>query len=197
MSSVQNGSKRPVSETFDVACKVMLLGDSGVGKTCVLVRFKDGAFLSGSFISTVGIDYKIWDTAGQERFRSITHAYYRDSQALLLLYDVTSESSFENIRAWLSEIYEYASSDVIIMLLGNKADLTNQRVISREQGEQLAKTHNVAFMETSAKSGLNVDLAFMAVARDMKHRSLKRPSEPKFNIEQYVESQREKPGCCS
>ncbi|XP_073245425.1 ras-related protein Rab-37-like isoform X3 [Porites lutea] len=178
MSSVQNGSKRPVSETFDVACKVMLLGDSGVGKTCVLVRFKDGAFLSGSFISTVGIDYKnkvvdvdgtrvklqIWDTAGQERFRSITHAYYRDSQALLLLYDVTSESSFENIRAWLSEIYEYASSDVIIMLLGNKADLTNQRVISREQGEQLAKTHNVAFMETSAKSGLNVDLAFMAVA---------------------------------
>lgn len=211
MSSVQNGSKRPVSETFDVACKVMLLGDSGVGKTCVLVRFKDGAFLSGSFISTVGIDYKnkvvdvdgtrvklqIWDTAGQERFRSITHAYYRDSQALLLLYDVTSESSFENIRAWLSEIYEYASSDVIIMLLGNKADLTNLRVISREQGEQLAKTHNVAFMETSAKSGLNVDLAFMAVARDMKHRSLKRPSEPKFNIEQYVESQREKPGCCS
>ncbi|CAH3193740.1 unnamed protein product [Porites evermanni] len=211
MSSVQNGSKRPVSETFDVACKVMLLGDSGVGKTCVLVRFKDGAFLSGSFISTVGIDYKnkvvdvdgtrvklqIWDTAGQERFRSITHAYYRDSQALLLLYDVTSETSFENIRAWLSEIYEYASSDVIIMLLGNKADLTNQRVISREQGEQLAKTHNVAFMETSAKSGLNVDLAFMAVARDMKHRSLKRPSEPKFNIEQYVESQREKPGCCS
>lgn len=212
MSYLQNGpSKRPASDNFDVACKVMLLGDSGVGKTCVLVRFKDGAFLSGSFISTVGIDYKnkivdvdgtkvklqIWDTAGQERFRSITHAYYRDSQALLLLYDVTSETSFENIRAWLAEIYEYASSDVIIMLLGNKADLNKERVVSREQGEKLAKDHNVAFMETSAKSGLNVDLAFMAVARDIKHRNLKRPSEPKFNIEQYVESQREKPGCCS
>lgn len=212
MSYLQNGpTRRPASDNFDVACKVMLLGDSGVGKTCVLVRFKDGAFLSGSFISTVGIDYKnkivdvegtkvklqIWDTAGQERFRSITHAYYRDSQALLLLYDVTSESSFENIRAWLAEIYEYASSDVIIMLLGNKADLNKERVVSREQGEKLAKDHNVAFMETSAKSGLNVDLAFMAVARDMKHRNLKRPSEPKFNIEQYVESQREKPGCCS
>lgn len=114
-----------------------------------------------------------------------------------MLYDVTSESSFENIRAWLAEIYEYASSDVIIMLLGNKADLNKERVVSREQGEKLAKDHNVAFMETSAKSGLNVDLAFMAVARDIKHRNLKRASEPKFNIEQYVESQREKPGCCS
>ncbi|XP_020627917.1 ras-related protein Rab-37-like [Orbicella faveolata] len=199
MSYLQNGPKRPASDNFDVACKVMLLGDSGVGKTCVLVRFKDGAFLSGSFISTVGIDYKnkivevdgtkvklqIWDTAGQERFRSITHAYYRDSQALLLLYDVTSESSFENIRAWLAEIYEYASSDVIIMLLGNK--VTNC----------LLQDHNVAFMETSARTGLNVDLAFMAVARDIKHRNLKKPTEPRFNIEQYVESQREKPGCCS
>ncbi|KAK2571728.1 Ras-related protein Rab-26 [Acropora cervicornis] len=186
MSYLQNGPKRPTSESFDVACKVMLLGDSGVGKTCVLVRFKDGAFLSGSFISTVGIDYKnkvvevdgtkvklqIWDTAGQERFRT-----------LLLLYDVTNEASFENIRAWLSEIYEYASSDVIIMLLGNKADLTKERKISREQGEQLAKSHHVAFMETSARTGLNVDLAFMAVARDVKYRNLKKQAEPKFNIE--------------
>ncbi|XP_068673130.1 ras-related protein Rab-26-like [Montipora foliosa] len=128
--------------------------------------------------------FHIWDTAGQERFRSITHAYYRDSQALLLLYDVTNETSFENIGAWLSEIYEYASSDVIIMLLGNKADLTKERVVTREQGEQLAKTHNVAFMETSARTGLNVDLAFMAVARDIKHRNLRKSAEPKFNIEQ-------------
>ncbi|XP_032221132.1 ras-related protein Rab-26 isoform X1 [Nematostella vectensis] len=153
-SYLQNGpTKRQTGEVFDVACKVMLLGDSGVGKTCLLVRFKDGAFLSGSFISTVGIDYKnkvvevdgskvklqIWDTAGQERFRSITHAYYRDSHALLLLYDVTNHASFENIRAWLAEIYEYARQDVIIMLLANKADLTKQRVVSRDQGEKLAK----------------------------------------------------------
>ncbi|XP_020913173.1 ras-related protein Rab-37 [Exaiptasia diaphana] len=209
---LQNGpSRRQTGEPFDMACKVMLLGDSGVGKTCLLVRFKDGAFLSGSFISTVGIDYKnkivelegskiklqIWDTAGQERFRSITHAYYRDSHALLLLYDVTNESSFENIRAWLAEIYEYASQDVIIMLLGNKADLSKQRAVTREQGEKLAKDHNVAFMETSAKTGLNVDLAFMAIARDIKYRRSSNAADPQFNLEQYVELQREKPNCCS
>uniref|UniRef100_A0AAZ3QX35 Ras-related protein Rab-26 n=1 Tax=Oncorhynchus tshawytscha TaxID=74940 RepID=A0AAZ3QX35_ONCTS len=99
-------------EFYDIAFKVMLVGDSGVGKTCLLVRFKDGAFLAGSFISTVGIDFRnkvlnidalkvklqIWDTAGQERFRSVTHAYYRDAHALLLLYDVTNKASFDNIK---------------------------------------------------------------------------------------------------
>uniref|UniRef100_A0A9J8BXV0 Ras-related protein Rab-26 n=1 Tax=Cyprinus carpio carpio TaxID=630221 RepID=A0A9J8BXV0_CYPCA len=101
-------------EFYDIAFKVMLVGDSGVGKTCLLVRFKDGAFLAGSFISTVGIDFRnkvlsidgvrvklqIWDTAGQERFRSVTHAYYRDAHALLLLYDVTNKASFDNIKCY-------------------------------------------------------------------------------------------------
>ncbi|XP_068919134.1 ras-related protein Rab-26 isoform X2 [Petaurus breviceps papuanus] len=138
---------------YDVAFKVMLVGDSGVGKTCLLVRFKDGAFLAGTFISTVGIDFRnkvlnvdgvkvklqIWDTAGQERFRSVTHAYYRDAHALLLLYDVTNRASFDNIRAWLTEIHEYAQKDVVLMLLGNKVDSTQERVVKREDGEKLAK----------------------------------------------------------
>ncbi|KAG7507729.1 ras-related protein Rab-26-like [Solea senegalensis] len=112
-------------EFYDIAFKVMLVGDSGVGKTCLLVRFKDGAFLAGSFISTVGIDFRnkvmtidavkvklqIWDTAGQERFRSVTHAYYRDAHALLLLYDVTNKSSFDNIRGWL-----YTHQGVVLIL---------------------------------------------------------------------------------
>ncbi|XP_064841871.1 ras-related protein Rab-26-like [Oncorhynchus masou masou] len=141
------------SEFYDIAFKVMLVGDSGVGKTCLLVRFKDGAFLAGSFISTVGIDFRnkvmnidrlkvklqIWDTAGQERFRSVTHAYYRDANALLLLYDVTNRTSFDNIKAWLTEIHDYAQQDVVLMLLGNKADATQQRVVKREDGERLAK----------------------------------------------------------
>ncbi|KAL7377479.1 hypothetical protein ABVT39_000349 [Epinephelus coioides] len=144
------------SEFYDIAFKVMLVGDSGVGKTCLLVRFKDGAFLAGSFISTVGIDFRnkvlnidgvkvklqIWDTAGQERFRSVTHAYYRDAHALLLLYDVTNKSSFDNIQAWLTEIHEYAQQDVVLMLLGNKADATHERVVKREDGERLAKVNN-------------------------------------------------------
>ncbi|XP_052053109.1 ras-related protein Rab-26 isoform X4 [Apodemus sylvaticus] len=154
---------------YDVAFKVMLVGDSGVGKTCLLVRFKDGAFLAGTFISTVGIDFRpedgrrsywcwlllfqnkvldvdgmkvklqIWDTAGQERFRSVTHAYYRDAHALLLLYDITNKDSFDNIQAWLTEIQEYAQQDVVLMLLGNKVDSTQERVVKREDGEKLAK----------------------------------------------------------
>ncbi|XP_032281878.1 ras-related protein Rab-26 isoform X6 [Phoca vitulina] len=124
---------------YDVAFKVMLVGDSGVGKTCLLVRFKDGAFLAGTFISTVGIDFRIWDTAGQERFRSVTHAYYRDAHALLLLYDVTNKASFDNIQAWLTEIQEYAQHDVVLMLLGNKVDSAQERAVKREDGEKLAK----------------------------------------------------------
>ncbi|KAI7796992.1 putative ras-related protein Rab-37-like [Triplophysa rosa] len=108
---------------------------------------------------------QIWDTAGQERFRSVTHAYYRDAQALLLLYDVTSRSSFDNTRAWLTDIHEYAQDDVVIMLLGNKTDMSSARVIRREDGEKLAREFGVIFLETSAKTGLNVDQAFITVAR--------------------------------
>ncbi|XP_071108176.1 ras-related protein Rab-37-like isoform X3 [Haliotis cracherodii] len=199
------------SSEFQASCKVMLIGDSGVGKTCLLVRFKDGTFLSGSFISTVGIDFRnkvvdvegtkvklqIWDTAGQERFRSITHAYYRDAHALLLLYDVTNKASFDNIRAWLAEINEYAQEDVVIMLLGNKADIAGERVIRREDGERLAREYGVAFMETSAKTGMNVELAFMAVARDLKMKKTRRPNEPKFNVADYVEQEKKNASCCS
>ncbi|XP_061567643.1 ras-related protein Rab-26-like isoform X2 [Cololabis saira] len=198
MNGVVHPSRPAVSsssEFYDIAFKVMLVGDSGVGKTCLLVRFKDGAFLAGSFISTVGIDFRIWDTAGQERFRSVTHAYYRDAHALLLLYDVTNRTSFDNIQAWLTEIHEYAQQDVVLMLLGNKADATHDRVVKREDGERLAKEFGVPFMETSARSGLNVELAFTAVAKELKHRSMKDPSE-KFKLHEYVNKEMKGVGCC-
>ncbi|XP_032769651.1 ras-related protein Rab-26 isoform X6 [Rattus norvegicus] len=204
---------------YDVAFKVMLVGDSGVGKTCLLVRFKDGAFLAGTFISTVGIDFRnkvldvdgmkvklqIWDTAGQERFRSVTHAYYRDAHALLLLYDITNKDSFDNIQAWLTEIQEYAQQDVVLMLLGNKVDSTQERVVKREDGEKLAKhlagssylqEYGLPFMETSAKSGLNVDLAFTAIAKELKQRSTKAPSEPRFRLHDYVKREGRGVSCC-
>ncbi|CAH1993206.1 unnamed protein product [Acanthoscelides obtectus] len=186
----------------------MLLGDSGVGKTCILMRFREGRFLAGNFISTVGVDFRtkvvsidntkvklqIWDTAGQERFRSVTHAYYRDAHALLLLYDVTNKTSYDNIRAWLGEIKEYAQDDVVIMLLGNKADCGSERAVRREEGERLAREYNVAFMETSAKSGQNVELAFMAVARELKYRQSGQKDENKFSVQDYVrEKQNGKP----
>ncbi|GAB5581282.1 ras-related protein Rab-37 isoform X2 [Prionailurus iriomotensis] len=201
----------PCSPSYDVTGKVMLLGDSGVGKTCFLIQFKDGAFLSGTFIATVGIDFRnkvvtvdgvrvklqIWDTAGQERFRSVTHAYYRDAQALLLLYDITNKSSFDNIRAWLTEIHEYAQRDVVIMLLGNKADVSSERVIRSEDGETLAREYGVPFMETSAKTGMNVELAFLAIAKELKYRALWQPDGPSFQIRDFVESQKKRPSCCS
>ncbi|KAM5216654.1 ras-related protein Rab-37 isoform 1-T1 [Hipposideros larvatus] len=199
------------SATVGIGFTVMLLGDSGVGKTCFLIQFKDGAFLSGTFIATVGIDFRnkvvtvdgvrvklqIWDTAGQERFRSVTHAYYRDAQALLLLYDITNKSSFDNIRAWLTEIHEYAQRDVVIMLLGNKADVSSERVIRSEDGETLAREYGVPFMETSAKTGMNVELAFLAIAKELKYRARQQADEPSFQIRDYVESQKKRPNCCS
>ncbi|XP_030750658.1 ras-related protein Rab-37-like isoform X1 [Sitophilus oryzae] len=195
------------NSVFDIYVKVMLLGDSGVGKTCMLMRFRDGLFLSGNFISTVGVDFRtkvvevdetkvklqIWDTAGQERFRSVTHAYYRDAHALLLLYDVTNKNSFDNIRAWLGEIREYAQDDVVIMLLGNKADCGSDRAVRREEGERLAREYNVTFMETSAKSGQNVELAFHAIAKELKYRQNGHKDSHRFNVHDYVREQSQHP----
>ncbi|KAM3859398.1 ras-related protein Rab-37-like [Diretmus argenteus] len=203
-------SSAPVYDE-DLMHKTILVGDSGVGKTSLLVQFDQGKFIPGSFSATVGIGFtnkvvpidnvkvklQIWDTAGQERFRSVTHAYYRDAQALLLLYDITSKTSFDNIRAWLTEIHEYAQRDVVIMLLGNKADMSSDRVIKRDEGEKLAREYSVPFMETSAKTGVNVELAFNTVAKELKHQSVRHPNEPKFHIHEFIEAEKEKSSCCS
>ncbi|XP_017844412.1 ras-related protein SEC4 isoform X2 [Drosophila busckii] len=133
------------------------------------------------------VKLQIWDTAGQERFRSVTHAYYRDAHALLLLYDVTNKTTFDNIRAWLGEIREYAQEDVVIVLIGNKADCgSSERQVKREDGERLGREHNVPFMETSAKTGLNVELAFTAVARQLKSRGYDHGDDGKFNVHDFV-----------
>ncbi|XP_018321110.1 ras-related protein Rab-37-like isoform X1 [Agrilus planipennis] len=198
-----------LSETGQEVHKTILLGDSGVGKTSLLVKFDTGKFQQGNFAATVGIGFtnkvvtvddckvklQIWDTAGQERFRSITHAYYRDAHALLLLYDVTNKTSFDNIRAWLTEIREYAKDDVVIMLIGNKCDCNSERLIRREDGDRLAREYNVAFMETSAKMGLNVDLAFMSIARELNYRQNGNYDNNRFRVQDYVREQTYAPSC--
>ncbi|XP_024085070.1 ras-related protein Rab-37-like isoform X2 [Cimex lectularius] len=142
------------------------------------------------------VKLQIWDTAGQERFRSVTHAYYRDAQALLLLYDVTRKQSFDNIRAWLGEIREYAQDDVVIMLLGNKSDCqSSERMVRKEDGERLASEYSVAFMETSAKTGQNVELAFMAVARELKARKNGSQNKSSFNVKEYVNEHTNRAPC--
>ncbi|KFO24681.1 Ras-related protein Rab-8A [Fukomys damarensis] len=152
-----------MAKTYDYLFKLLLIGDSGVGKTCVLFRFSEDAFNS-TFISTIGIDFKIrtieldgkriklqiWDTAGQERFRTITTAYYRGAMGIMLVYDITNEKSFDNIRNWIRNIEEK-------MILGNKCDVNDKRQVSRERGEKLALDYGIKFMETSAKANINVE----------------------------------------
>ncbi|XP_010560527.1 PREDICTED: ras-related protein Rab-8A isoform X2 [Haliaeetus leucocephalus] len=144
-----------MAKTYDYLFKLLLIGDSGVGKTCALFRFSEDAF-NATFISTIGIDFKIrtieldgkriklqiWDTAGQERFRTITTAYYRGAMGIMLVYDITNEKSFENIRNWVRNI--------------------------EEQGEKLAASFGIKFMETSAKANINIENAFFTLARDIK-----------------------------
>lgn len=176
-----------MAKTYDYLFKLLLIGDSGVGKTCILFRFSEDAF-NTTFISTIGIDFKIrtieldgkkiklqiWDTAGQERFRTITTAYYRGAMGIMLVYDITQEKSFENIKNWIRNIEENASADVEKMLLGNKCELNEKRQVTRDRGEQLAVEYGIKFMETSAKASINVDEAFFTLARDIKCKTEKR-----------------------
>ena len=152
-----------------------------MGKSCLLLRFSEDQFTS-SFITTIGIDFKIrtveldgkrvklqiWDTAGQERFRTITNAYYRGAQGILLTYDVTDEGSFNNVRNWMRNIEQHATDGVSKVLVGNKSDAEEKRVISTEQGLALAEEFGIPFFETSAKANTNVEDAFFAIARNIK-----------------------------
>uniref|UniRef100_A0A915LS98 Uncharacterized protein n=1 Tax=Meloidogyne javanica TaxID=6303 RepID=A0A915LS98_MELJA len=133
----------------DVDCgfTVMLLGDSCTGKTLLELGRRR-------------VKLQVWDTAGQERFRSLTASYYRDADALLLIYDVTNRASFEHIRDWLAQVKEYAKDEVALTLVGNKVDLGHQRKVRADEGRQLAKDYDIPFIETSAKSGQNVSEMF-------------------------------------
>jgi len=205
------------SASYDYLIKLLLIGDSGVGKSCVLLRFSDDSF-SPSFITTIGIDFKIrtieldgkriklqiWDTAGQERFRTITTAYYRGAMGILLVYDVTDERSFNNIRNWIRNIEQHASEGVDRILIGNKCDMTDKKVITAEQGQALADEFGIRFVETSAKSNIGVEDAFFALARDIKKRIIDQASEqrtpqPTANVQ--LDNSNSQPnyfaaGCC-
>ncbi|XP_052775383.1 ras-related protein Rab-10-like [Mya arenaria] len=177
-------------KTYDLLFKLLLIGDSGVGKTCLLFRFSDDAF-NTTFISTIGIDFKIktvdlggkkiklqiWDTAGQERFHTITTSYYRGAMGIMLVYDITNARTFENISKWLRNIDEHANEDVEKMILGNKCDMEDKRQISKERGEGIAREHGIPFLETSAKANINVEKAFMDLAQAILNKTPGRDSQ--------------------
>jgi len=168
---------------YDYLFKLLLIGDSGVGKSCLLLRFADDTYTE-SYISTIGVDFKIrtielegktvklqiWDTAGQERFRTITSSYYRGAHGIIVVYDVTDMDTFTNVKQWLQEIDRYASEGVNKLLVGNKSDLTSKKVVEYSAAKDFADQLAIPFLETSAKNSTNVEQAFLTMAKQIKDR---------------------------
>ena len=160
----------------EINLKILLIGDSSVGKTSILLRYVDDEF-NDSYISTIGIEYKIktinvnnkkitmriWDTSGQERYRSITQNFYRNANGILFVFDVTKKESFNNIKLWLTDS-QNCEANISKILIGNKIDLEEEREVSNETIKNFANKKEMKFFETSAKEGTNIDLIFRELA---------------------------------
>lgn len=174
---------------YDYLFKLVFIGDSGVGKSALLLRFADNTYTE-SYTTTIGVDFKtrtlecdrkkiklqIWDTSGQERFRTITSSYYRGSHGIVVVYDVTNEESFNNVKHWFQEVDKYAMDNVNKLLVGNKCDQSSEKVVPYDEAKELADSLGVQYMETSAKNAHNVEQAFGTIAQDIKQRVLSQTS---------------------
>ena len=173
---MSNSNDEFEKKEYDYLIKALLIGDSGVGKTSLLLRFSDNSF-SNMYFSIIGVDFKIrilkidnkivklqiWDTVGQESFKTIIASFYRRAQCVLLVFDITDEESFINIKSWISDIDKYCGKKVPIVLIGNKCDLKNKRQVKTEDAEEFAKFNNMKYIETSAKHDKNIDNAFISI----------------------------------
>ncbi len=162
-----------MSSNFNYLLKYVIIGDSGVGKSNILLRFINDTF-SEEFKSTVGVEFaaknilinknmyrvQVWDTAGQETFRSISRAYYKNSVCACVVYDISNYSTFESIQSWIEDCKIQSSKSILLILIGNKADLNDDRQVTYEEGEQFAKRNNMIFLESSAKTGYNIKEIF-------------------------------------
>jgi Ras-related protein Rab-1A len=208
-------TKTKGSEDYEFIFKVLLLGNSNVGKSSLFLRFVDDIW-NDTFVPTIGVDFKIktfdidekkikmqiWDTAGQERFKNIIASYYRGAHGILLIYDVTDKDSFKNLSNWLIEIEKNASKNVLKVLIGNKTDLEDKRVITYNQGKEFADTYGLKFIETSAKKNLNVTEAFETLGRELMQASedkkiTKQRQNKKISVAKAQDLDIEKKkGCC-
>eukprot|EP00177_Eucheuma_denticulatum_P000887 GFKZ01001604.1.p2 GENE.GFKZ01001604.1~~GFKZ01001604.1.p2 ORF type:complete len:203 (+),score=34.62 GFKZ01001604.1:280-888(+) len=198
---------------YDYLYKNLLIGDSGVGKSCLLLRFADDTYTE-SYISTIGVDFKIrtieldgktiklqiWDTAGQERFRTITSSYYRGAHGIIIVYDVTDQESFNNVKSWLQEIDRFASEHVCKLLVGNKNDMTSKKVVDTATAKEFADSLGIKFLETSAKTSENVEAAFLAMAAEIKASTSFQPTKNNaggtVNVSTKDEELKASSGCC-
>ena len=209
-------STTPSSDnSYELIFKVLLLGNSNVGKSSLFLRFVDDIW-NDTFVPTIGVDFKIktfeldnkkikmqiWDTAGQERFKNIIASYYRGAHGILLIYDVTDKDSFKNLQNWLIEIEKNANKNVLKVLIGNKSDLEEKRVITINEGKEFADTYGLKFIETSAKKNRNVNEAFETLGREiMAANADKKFNKAKQNKTISVSSAQDlnvakKGGCC-
>lgn len=212
-------------DIFDFLFKIILIGDSNVGKTCVVQNFKSGVF-SERQQNTIGVDFtvrtldiegkkvkmQVWDTAGQERFRTITQSYYRSAHAAMIAYDITRRGTFESVQHWIKEVELYGAANVVMALIGNKCDLEDERQVRFQEACALAKDKGLlAALETSAKESQNVEEAFMMMARELMSRnglnvqqgdltnaphSLLRTNSKPIDIGSSAFSTQEKKSCC-
>lgn len=165
-----------MADHYDYLFKIILLGDSGVGKTSIILRFSDNSF-NPDFHSTIGVDFRVsqqninnksvklqlWDTAGQERFRNIVSSYYRVAHAALFIFDITSHESFENIRMWIGESENFFKDSVTKFLVGNKSDLEHKRAVTTEKAQSYAEIMGMKYIEVSAKTAEHVNEAFHSI----------------------------------
>jgi small GTP-binding protein len=174
---------------YDYMFKLLIVGESGVGKTCMLLRFADNLF-EEDFLSTIGVDFKvkeinmdgkrvklqIWDSAGQERFRNITSSYYRNCSGIIIVYDVTRRDSFDKVTDWIAEVRRFVPT-VPLIVVGNKCD-REDRQVTTEDGEGLAKAQGLIFLETSAKLNTNIEAAFQELSKKLIETEANAPRGP-------------------
>jgi len=177
-------------DEYDCLLKIVLIGDSGVGKTNLLTRFTRDEFTYRTK-ETIGVEFasrsiqidgktikaQIWDTAGQERFRAVTPAYYRGAVGALVVYDITKPESFEHVERWMAELRDYADPSIVVMLVGNKSDLRHLRAVTTDEAKDYAAKNKLFFIETSARNATNVELAFQTVLCEIFRMVNKKPSE--------------------
>jgi small GTP-binding protein len=200
-----------MNNKYDYLFKLIIIGDTNTGKSCLLQRFADDSY-NNEFISTIGVDFKvktitindkmiktqIWDTAGQDRFRSITNSYYRGAHGIIISYDITNKQSFVNIERWMRNVKDFVSDNAVKILIGTKSDLEEKRKVSKKELEDLANELDMKYIETSAKDNKNVDELFIIICKEILNNmteKLENLRERKIFIETHLLKQK-KNNCC-
>uniref|UniRef100_A0ABM5F416 Ras-related protein Rab-25 n=1 Tax=Pogona vitticeps TaxID=103695 RepID=A0ABM5F416_9SAUR len=198
-------------DDYNFVFKVVLIGESGVGKTNLLSRFTRNEFNHDSR-TTIGVEFstrtilvgdalvkaQIWDTAGLERYRAITSAYYRGAVGALLVFDITKHQTYDVVERWLKELYDHAEATIVVMLVGNKTDLAHSREVPTEEAKMYAENNGLLFLETSALDSTNVELAFETILRDIFNKVQKQKQKsPLDNVGNTVPLSAENPNATS